>query len=226
LLLIPQASIATPSFVKKISKSIALEKLKKKDLKNSDIKIIAAFVYTVLSNTSELRIHQMNGEVQNQVYIKDDGTELVVAFDLDGSGNIIDGTGSMVEDCINQGSYNYHHQRHKPLGHFAVDILPWLVWGNCKEDISILSHRAEAYILDLREGYASMQEEKVGLYLPEKFKFKGVGQSESVAFFIKALAATNFNLVSFIKEGMHNPAEQEDFFNALEVGIKELLKNV
>ena len=225
-LVIPTVSFAgEASFIKGISKELDLEKYSKKSLKDPGVKAFSAFIFTVLSNTQELRIHQMNGEVYNEVYIRDEGQEAVFTFERAENGEKIDGTGKLVTDCLNQGSFNYYHPYKFPLGHFAADILPWLVWGNCKEDPSTLNQRIEAYMTDFREGHALALYRKEGFYLPNNFKYKDTGQSETIGFFAKALEKSGFDFSAYFPGEFTSPEKQEEFFNALESGIKELLNN-
>ena len=221
--------VITPSFTSAgeadFLKNLKLEKYSKKSLKNLDVKAFSAFIFTVLSNTQELHIHQMNGEIYNEVYIHDEGHEAVFRFDHDEKGKKIDGTGKLVTDCLNQGSFNYYHPYKAPLGHFAFDILPWLMWGNCKEDPSTLNQRIEAYMLDFRAGHALALDRKEGFYLPKRFGYKDTGQSETVGFFAKALENSGFDFKTYFPGEFSSPEKQEEFFKALEAGIKELLKN-
>ena len=213
------------SFIKHFSEDLKLEKYKKKSLRDREIKAFSAFIFTVLANTQELRIHQMNGEIHNEVYIRDEGHEAVFIFDIDEHGEKIDGTGRLVKDCLNMGSFNYYHPYKTPLGHFAADILPWLIWGNCAEDPSSLNQRIEAYMLDFREGYARALSLNEGYYLPHKFKFKRTGQSETIAFFAKALKQSEYDFSSFFPSEINIPQKQDEFFQALENGIKALLND-
>ncbi len=212
-------------FLKGLSKELGLPKLDKRSVKSKDIKSNSAFIFTVLTNTRELRVHQMNGAIHNRVYVRDEGQEAVFLFDVDESGKDIDGTGKLVKDCLNQGSFNYYHYYDQPLGHFSADMLPWLVWGNCKDDPSSLNQRIEAYMLDFREGFQRALSANEGFYLPKRFKFKKTGQSEAIGFFFKALDSQGFDLGSFAPDKLHEPQRQEEFIEALEAGMKELLKN-
>ena len=213
-------------FLRELSNDLGLPKLSKKSIKSKNIKSNSAFIYTVLANTRELRIHQMNGAVNNRVYVHDDGREAVFVSDVDENGNDVDGTSKLVKDCLNQGSFNYYHYSDQPLGHFSGDILPWLVWGNCKNDPSSLNQRIEAYMLDFRDGFRRAIDSNEGYYLPKRFKFKKTGQSEAVGLFFKSLESQGFKLESFVPSQLHDLERQEEFFEALEAGMKELLKNV
>lgn len=221
------APVFAEDAMKDIREKFNLSQLKKKDFKDPQLKTESAFIYTILQNTNELKIHQMNGEINNRVFITDKSGrhEIVVAFEIDKNGEVIDGTGKHVTDCLNMASLNYHHPYKSPLSHFSSDILPWLLWGNCKDDPSSIEQRVSAYILDFKEGFHSSINESSGFYLPKGFKFKGEGQPEAVAFFLKALETSGFNLQSFYPHNLDNPESQALFFKALESGITELIKN-
>ena len=212
-------------FLKGLSSDLGLPKLNKKSIKNEEIKSNTAFIYTVLVNTRELRIHQMNGAVNNRVYVHDDGREAVFVSDVDENGNDIDGTSKLVKGCLNRGAFNYYHYSDQPLGHFSGDIFPWLVLGNCKNDPSSLNQRIEAYMLDFRDGFRRAINSNEGYYLPKRFKFKKTGQSEAVGLFFKSLESQGFKLESFVPSHLHDLERQDEFFKALEKGMKELLKN-
>lgn len=206
-----------------ISKRLELKKLDTSDLANLRLKAEAAFIFTILANTQELRIHQMGGATNNQVFLSGENGryEIVVAYDRHKNGD----TGKHVNDCLNKGSLNYYHPYATPLGHFTADILPWLTWGNCKDDPSSLNQRIEAYMSDFREGYIRAINKKEGFYLPEKFNFEGSGQSEAVSFFKKATELSKFNMSDFLPKKIHEKKHQEEFFKAIEKGMKILLKH-
>jgi len=98
--------------------------------------------YHVLKNTPELNIHQMRGAVNNKVYISKDGHKEAV----------YDNSGKLVTDPVNMGSYNYSHPSDEPFGHFVNDMLPWIMWGNSKDDPTSISERLSAYSKDLYIG--------------------------------------------------------------------------
>lgn len=94
----------------------------------------------ILKNTYEINIHKMRGEEENQVYTKQTGEEAV--FDKDGN---------LVTNAWNQGSYNYGKYE-MPIQKFELDIWPWLVWGNTREDPTTFEERFYYYIMDLDRG--------------------------------------------------------------------------
>ncbi len=71
-----------------------------KQIKNSKVSSNhTAILYAILKNTYEVRIHQQNGAKDNQVYVHQDGHREAV----------FDKNGKLVQDGINDGSYNYYH---------------------------------------------------------------------------------------------------------------------
>ncbi|WP_438464090.1 hypothetical protein [Marinomonas sp. PE14-40] len=202
-----------------------LRALNAESLKDIETKINSATIFTILANTQELHSHQMNGEIHNQVYLHKDGhKEAVFKFDIDDNGKAIDGTGSLVTDCINQASFNYYHPYEQPLGHFSVDTLPWLLWGNCRNDPSTKEQRVAAFIKDFSMGFERVISGKQGFYLPRNFSFSDSGQSETISFFLKALDTSGFEIASFLPKDIQNKEKQRLFISALEDGINILLK--
>jgi len=214
-------------FSKSMTNEFGLKRYDISSFENSNTKVNAAFIYTLLANTEELRIHQFNGASDNEVYVKNDMAnggypEMVVRFDRDENGNKIDGTGKHVRDCENKGSFNYKHPQREPLGHFSQDILPWIKWGNCREDTTSREQRISAYIMDIELGLEHLAAERSNYYLPKGFNFQESGQSETIAFFIVALEKSNFDLYSFVISDQGSPQKREKFYKALEAGINKL----
>ena len=94
----------------------------------------------ILKNTYENNIHKMRGEEDNQVFVKESGEEAV--FDKDGK---------LVTNDWNRGSFNYGNYD-KPIQKFELDIWPWLIWGNTREDPTTFEERFYYYIMDLDIG--------------------------------------------------------------------------
>lgn len=128
--------------VDNIQLNVALEKMGidiSKPIPDSDLSILNL----ILRNTYEICIHQMRDEDENQVYTSDDGREFV--YDKDGN---------LVTNAWNQGSYNYAPYS-KPVDKFMLDILPWIVWGNTREDPTSMRERIYYYSMDLFYGTQS-----------------------------------------------------------------------
>ena len=98
-------------------------------------------MHLVLSQTSEVHIHQMRGATGNKVYVNELGQEVV--FDEDGE---------IVLDGINDGSYNYFHYGKQPFEHYVYDIEPWIKMGHSENDPTSIDERIYAYMGDLEGG--------------------------------------------------------------------------
>jgi hypothetical protein len=86
-LLALSACASTPDqFAKSIASELELSNYNATDLKDHEVKTKTAFIYTLLENTQELRVHQFNGAYHNEVYVKNESVnggypELVVKFE-------------------------------------------------------------------------------------------------------------------------------------------------
>ncbi|PCJ19743.1 MAG: hypothetical protein COB04_05395 [Gammaproteobacteria bacterium] len=212
-------------FASAMNGKYGLNKYTHTSLTNLELKTKAAFIYTLLANTSELRTHQFNGEIFNEVRLSRKPTESggyaegVFRFEHDESGNKINGTATLVKACENMGSYNYKHPVKKPLGHFALDTLPWLELGNCREDTTTKQQRVTAYVQDIELALERIVESKQAYVLPTNFDFSESGQSETVSFYIKLLELNEFDLYSFIISGQSIKQERVKFYSSLEQGF-------
>lgn len=143
----------------------------------SIINYILKFVY-------ENNIHKMRNEDDNVVYTKKTGEEAV-----------FNKNGDLVNNDWNKGSFNYGKYE-QPINKFLLDIWPWLVWGNTKNDPTTFDERFYYYCMDLNPGiqkyifledksllekieYSKLKEEEKLVYhffnylfLNEKFKYK------------------------------------------------------
>lgn len=210
-----------------LANEFGLKEFTVSDLDNLNTKVKAAFIYTLLANTEELRVHQFNGATDNEVYVKNDMAnggypEIVVRFEKDENGEKIDGTGVLVRDCENKGSFNYKHPQREPLGHFTQDISPWIKWGNCREDTTTREQRISAYVMDVELGLERLRANQPGYYLPSDFSFQKSGQSETIAFFLAALESSNFDLYNFIMNEQSSQEKRKAFYKALDQGINNL----
>ena len=179
-------------FAKSMTKTYDLQEYKAADLNNKNIYEETAFIYTLLKNTQEIRIHQFNGQTNNRTFlrsVKTDGgyQELVFNVAVDKDGKEISGQSVAVTDCENKGSFNYKHPFEEPLGHFAEDIFPWMLLGNCREDSTTQEQRIHAYVEDIKIAFDTLQKNHTVYRLPETFNFFAEGQSETIALFKKAL---------------------------------------
>ncbi len=180
-----------PGTVLTESKSIAAE------IRKSN-KEEAALIYHWLSNTSETRIHQLRGAVDNVVYVHKDGhTEAV-----------FDGEGNMVRDGINDGSYNYAHPEGDPINHFNKDILPWIFWGYSREDPTSIEERLIAYSEALGGGLVLAQEKEIDLSKTRKLT---KSERSGIAVFMRVIESGE---VSEIYDILRDPSyESKDPFS-------------
>jgi hypothetical protein len=194
------------------SEGIDLPKYSKASLKDPEFEAKAAFIFSVLYYTSEINIHQMNGASGNQVFINEEGSEAV--FDKEGN---------LVTDCENMGSYNYADGQKQPLTHFSIDILPWLRWGNCREDTTTIAQRIDAYVLDFELGLIVASSDKRGYFLPQDIDPSDPLLSVTLAFFIQAVESSGLDLYSFIMSADHSKGYRLEFIEALKTGMSDLL---
>ncbi len=94
-----------------LANEFGLKEFTVSDLDNLNTKVKAAFIYTLLANTEELRVHQFNGATDNEVYVKNDMAnggypEIVVRFEKDENGEKIDGTGVLVREGLNNSLFS------------------------------------------------------------------------------------------------------------------------
>ena len=218
-------------FARSINDEFSLKSYSAENLNDKKIKANTAFIFTLLTNTKELRIHQFNNETTNEVWVSEEATssggyaEMVVKFQRDENGEKIDGTGAHVTDCVNMGSFNYKHPESQPLGHFAQDILPWIMLGNCREDPTTTEQRISAYILDIELSLEDLASSKSSYYLPADFSFKESGQAETVSFLLSSLEKESFDLYNFVLNDQSNPDQRKKFYKALGSGINKMIND-
>ena len=94
-----------------------------------------SIIYFILDNTEEYHIHCMRGEEQNQVFVRNDGTVVVV-----------DKHHHQVTN-YNRGTIRIA-RKGDPLGHFILDTQPWLNFGVDSNDPTSIEERWEAYLKD------------------------------------------------------------------------------
>jgi hypothetical protein len=99
-------------------------------------------IYTILQNTNEHYMHNMNGVTSNVVYISPDGHHEGV-YDKDGK---------LVQDGVNDPSYNFASYQTKPLEHFILNISPWIILGNSRADTTTCEARIFNFLCDFEGG--------------------------------------------------------------------------
>ena len=96
-----------------------------------------SIIYFIMDNTEEYHIHCMRGEDQNQVFVHNDGTVVVV-----------DKNHHQVTN-YNRGTIRIA-RKSDPIGHFILDTLPWLNFGVDSNDPTTIEERLEAYLKDMQ----------------------------------------------------------------------------
>jgi hypothetical protein len=125
-----------------IAKTVRIDPLDNSELDNDAVRRHTAILVAWLANTSEIEVHRMGGAADNEVYLSKDGHDEAV----------YDTAGKLVTDGVNDGSYNYADPYRDSLGHFTVDVLPWIEMGSSPQDPTTKQMRLEAYLKDLRQG--------------------------------------------------------------------------
>lgn len=160
--------------MKKMEKDFKLEKIIKR-IKNGEIDSRKLqIVYLILQNTSEYYIHNLAGVSGNKVYIHKDGHKEAV----------FDKKGNLVQDGINDGSYNYFNAKIAPLKHFCFDMHPWIMWGSSKRDTTSKKERIFGYISDLEGGIRKSLKATDSLKKIQKDNWDRNGQLQALAIFM------------------------------------------
>jgi len=105
-----------------------------------------SLIHYILKHTYENNIHKMRGESKNRIYFREEKDEYGY------SEAVYDENGDLVTNSYNRGSFNYYLNKTEPIKHFGYDILPWLEWGNTRDDPTCFVERLHHYILDLNIG--------------------------------------------------------------------------
>jgi hypothetical protein len=170
------------------------------DLSNPDVQIKLAFVHTLLLQTRQKHSHQLNGETDNQYFIrKTDGAEAV-----------FDKHGKLVTHCVNKSVVNQENPLKRPLAHFSLDILLWLKHGKCDVQATSATQRVDAYIRDLRDSLILTVTNGSGFYLPENpnVMTKNV---KGFYLFVTQLERRGFKVKSFMQYGIEEIEQRELF---------------
>ncbi|MDP4145460.1 MAG: hypothetical protein Q8936_13405 [Bacillota bacterium] len=104
--------------------------------------LVLGLIGKILSNTMEIASHNLKGASGNTVYISEDGHKEAV-YDVNGN---------LVTDPINMGSYNNYYYKEYPYRHFFFDTVPWIFWGNAKNDNSTVKERIVGFNMDFNRG--------------------------------------------------------------------------
>lgn len=173
------------------------------DLSNPDVQMKLAFVHTLLLQTRQKHSHQLNGQVDNQYFIrKTDGAEAV--FDRDGN---------VVTHCANKIIANRENPLQKPLAHFSMDVWPWLKHGKCEKQTTSPTQRVDAYIRDLRDSLHVTVSNGSGFYLPENPNLM-TKNFHGFFLFVTQLERRGFKVKNFMQNGIEE-VEQRELFLAM-----------
>ena len=81
--------------------------------------------------------HQFTAESRdNKKYVSKDG--LYEA--------IYDANGNLVTSAEDVGTYNFISPNDNAIGHFMVDVIPWIIYGNSEEDTTSIIQRVFAFV--------------------------------------------------------------------------------
>ena len=172
-------------------------------------------IWLILQNTPEHFIHNLNGVSGNKVFIHADGR----------SEAVYDKNGKLVQDGINDGSYNYFDRQKHPLKHFSFDTHPWIVWGNSRNDTTSKKERIFGYVSDLELGLRKALESKDNLKDIQKDNWDRNGQLQALSIFILALEATeNTSFFSLFEKETSSITDQEifDVLKKIEIGFNKI----
>ena len=186
-----------------------IKRIQDKEISSRQIDIL----YAILRNTYEVCIHQQNGAIDNKVYVSKDGhKEAVYGKD-----------GKLVQDGVNDGSYNYFHPSEQPLRHFTADISPWIMWGQSRTDNTTVTSRIYAYMGDLEGGIRRTLEQQT----IAEIKLSDKKQFQALAVFIRAIeegkAEFIFNL--FESKGKVTDKQLVDVLTRLNRGFEKVYTN-
>lgn len=139
------SDIDQAEFIKVLDNSLSLGDMVRRvrDGEFSDDTVRA--ITEILRNTQEGEIHRMRDGKNYKVYVHRDGHQEAV----------YDGKGALVQDGINDGSYNFFHPERDPLRHFSFDIAMWLLLGQSPNDPTTRDERVRAYSADVYTGIAN-----------------------------------------------------------------------
>ena len=167
-------------------------------------------IYNILRNTSEVYIHQQRGQYGNQVFVSEDG-HMEAVFGPDGK---------LVQDGINDGSFNFFHPYNDPLAHFLVDMLPWIHRGNSKNDPTSIEERIHSYVSDLEGGIREAYSQRNSLVTQDFDET----ELEVLALYLSIIQAGNANILFSLFDKDAN-LDDEVLLGVLK-GIEQSMKTI
>jgi len=177
-----------------------------------------SIIWFILSNTEEVKIHQMRGEKDNTVYIR-------TVKENGGYGEaVFDSTGKPVTNSYNKASFNYYFYENEPIKHFQNDTLPWLEYGNTRDDPTSFQERLYHYTLDLNGGIQAYISKSNSENLP-KIDLNELSSNEKLVyqFFDYILFNVNFE-IKLNKENLLELKNNSNYYWKYFAQIQKLLK--
>jgi len=196
---------------KRLKLKATIKLIEKGEIERRKLQII----YLILQNTSEHYIHNLNGVTDNKVYFHKDGHREAV-YDRDGH---------LVEDGINDHSYNYYDRRKEPLKHFAFDTNPWIIWGASKRDTTSQQERIYGLVSDVEPGLLEALESRDNLENIKPDSWDKFGQLQTLAVFLNAMEESKSDaLYSLFQKDISKitPNEITESLRALESGLNKV----
>ncbi len=188
-----------------------IERIEKGEINSRKLQII----YLILQNTSEHYIHNLNGAIGNEVYLHVDGHKEAV----------YDPNGKLVQDGINDGSYNYYDRKKEPLKHFSFDTHPWIIWGASKKDVTSQQERIFGLVSDIELGLLAALESKENLTNIKNDNWDRLGQLQALAIIYLALEKANSDTLYSLFEKDKSKITRNEItqsLRALEAGLNNL----
>lgn len=65
---------------------------------------------------------------------------------------IYDANDIRVDDPRDVGTYNFANPNTDMMGHFFKDVLPWIIWGNSPDDLTVWEERLEVFLTAIPNG--------------------------------------------------------------------------
>jgi hypothetical protein len=208
----PPTTTEVTGFGDEIAKKLSIEPLDDSELGNEAVRRDVAILIAWLANTSEIEIHRINGADANVNFLSKDGHNEAV----------YDGASKLVTDLVNEGSYNYAHPVLDPLGHFTVDILPWIELGASRQDPTSKQTRLGAYLEDLRAGLHRATTGPIPV-LGEDFNWRDLRRDVSVRLFRRALGKGGQRLSDVLPADGDDVALVDEWFDQFAEGFSEVI---
>ena len=206
---------AQSKFVTDLHSSLGLSDMVKRVRDDKVDKNKIRLIAVILRNTNEVEIHRMRRGRNNVVYLSPDGHQEAV----------YDGSGKLVKDGINDGSYNYFHPQRDALRHFSFDIAPWLLYGQSPNDSTTPAERVHAYSADVFEGVMSALAAPRTKGKLDEVTLTEPGCAEAVAIFLLAIERGNAEELIRVVSLQEKKSDREliQLVGKFEAGLQKLI---